>query len=402
MPYQSAHDLPSFIELSKQLDALRFWHFLIPTNQRPDIAKMKAQLHRMGETVDRFYTMLGPRNWIFHDSLPLDDIARWLDEGLPLDEMESRLIAHYGDPETLRFLINQAGRHPAMRRRLPLIELARGDHQAGRYYATVHLLLSVMDGFVNEFETVRRGLHARQIEELDASDTVVSHHMGLANAHATFRKGKSRTSEEPVDELYRNGIVHGSLLNYNNEVVASKAWNRLFAVADWAKAREKEQQPPERPPTWGELFKGIAKNAEARKAIEAWRPETYRLGDSGFENHPAHQSCKAFLDFWQRKNYKGLTDLLPTSAHKAYGNRTIYQVRNEYAELTLESFKITEVNNTAPAICEIAVELRINGEDNAARLRWIHEDNDGRSQVASLPGQWHLAIWGPAAYLKRH
>jgi hypothetical protein len=49
----------------------------------------------------------------------------------------------------------------------------------------------------------------------------------------------SKTSNEEVFELYRNGIVHGVLLNFNNAVVASKAWNRLFAVADWATSREK-------------------------------------------------------------------------------------------------------------------------------------------------------------------
>src|SRR5262249_15562979 len=119
--------------------------------------------------------------------------------------------------------------------------------------ATVHVLLSVMDGFVNEFESVRRGLHARETEDLNAWDSVVGHHMGLTSAHRTFTKSKGATSEEPVCELYRNGIVHGMLLDYDNDVVATKAWNRLFAVMDWAKAREKEQEPAKPQPTWREV-----------------------------------------------------------------------------------------------------------------------------------------------------
>src|SRR6202035_1092760 len=219
------------------------------------------------------------------------------------------------------------------------------------------------------------------------------------NAHATFKKGKSTTSEDPVYELYRNGIVHGSLLNYNNEIVAGKAWNRLFAVADWAKARTKEQQPPNVSLTWGELFRGIAMNAETKKAIEAWQPAAWRLGESGFTDHPAHQTCRAFLDSWRSRNYKSMAELLSASVHNTYGNSTIHQVRTRYAELSLEDFRITEVSVTAPAICEVATELVIEGESVTARLRWVYEDTTGQPRVTPQPGQWRLTIWEPRAYL---
>ncbi|MFE4492425.1 hypothetical protein ACFRKD_08185 [Streptomyces niveus] len=77
---------------------------------------------------------------------------------------------------------------------------------------------------------------------------------GSAHRPQDIHKGRSATREEPVYELYRNGIVHGSILNYDNITVATKAFNRLLAVADWAVARGKEEQhQAEEPATWSSV-----------------------------------------------------------------------------------------------------------------------------------------------------
>lgn len=36
---------------------------------------------------------------------------------------------------------------------------------------------------------------------------------------------------------------------FDNEVVATKVWNRLFAVADWPDARQRQAEPVEPAPT---------------------------------------------------------------------------------------------------------------------------------------------------------
>jgi hypothetical protein len=59
MTYNSAHDLPSFVELSKQLNDLKPLSFLLPKDQRGEFAKLEAQLKEMADTVDDFYTLLG-------------------------------------------------------------------------------------------------------------------------------------------------------------------------------------------------------------------------------------------------------------------------------------------------------------------------------------------------------
>ena len=227
--YVSARDLPSIAEMIKTLDGMGLLTRVVARSQRPEILRLKKQIEDHVEAVDGFYAVLGSRHWILHESLGLDlvrDVA-----ALPPDEAEERLLAHYRDPEALARMIRLVRNHSAMRPRNHLLERAERDFAERRYYSAILVLLAAMDGFVNDLDPQqRRGLHARTPDEMAAWDSVVGHHMGLANAHQTFVKGFYKTSDAEVYELYRNGIVHGMLTNFDNEIVAAKAWNRLFAV----------------------------------------------------------------------------------------------------------------------------------------------------------------------------
>ena len=400
MPYQSARDLPSFVEMSQQLSSLKLLRFLIPRSERPKVKEVEAQPNFLGNTVDEFYAVLGPRNWIFHDTLNLQDIADLLAASADPAEAERRLIDYYKGLDNLHFLVRGLGAFEALRKRRHLVQRAYDDYMAERNYACIHVLLSVMDGFVNEFETVRRGLHAREAEELDAFDSVVGHHMGLTRAHSTFRSRKGATSSEPVFELYRNGIVHGTLLNYDNDVVATKAWNRLFALVDWAKARQKEQKPPPTQPSWKEIFAQLADNARKQKANEAWKPLRLEPADEGFQAHGAYVTCEQYLSYWGQRNYGAMAAMLSSMTRNAYGAKMPRQIRQEYSSYTLSSYEIVEINHTAPAVCEVKAELLLNEhERRTVQFRWVYEDDRGDFVASSLPGAWRLMIWGPAAFL---
>ncbi len=89
-----------------------------------------------------------------------------------------------------------------MRPRIPLLQMALVDYESGRFYSTVLVLLSVMDGFVNDLDTAqRKGLHARSPEDMVAWDSVVGHHLGLSHAHQSFIKGHYKTSVDETTEL---------------------------------------------------------------------------------------------------------------------------------------------------------------------------------------------------------
>jgi hypothetical protein len=318
------------------------------------------------------------------------------------EDAERQLIDYYMDSDDPHFLVRPLRAFPALRKRMHLIQRAKDDYFAGRYYACVLVLLTVMDGFVNEFEAVRQGLHAREAEELDAFDSVVGHHMGLTNAHKTFRKSKGTTDEEPVYDLFRNGILHGILLNYDNEVVATKAWNRLFAVVDWAKAREKEQLPRKPDPTWKELLAQLAENARQQKMLEAWRPETLTSADDGFRTHPAYQACARFLSYWVQRNYGGIATLVMKQTRDAYGSSMPRHINFEYSRYHLSQFAIRRLEHSAAAICTIEVVLVFEtGDEKPASLRWAYENEKGDSVVPPQAGEWHIVLWSPVAFLRQ-
>lgn len=400
MDYKSAHDLPSFLELSTQLKSFKVLRHLIPKTERPDMDELERQLRYLGDTVDEFYRVLGPRNWIFHDSLPVDYIAELLTSP-NVDDVETGLITHYNTPENLTFLMGRLWGLPAMGKRKSLLVKARDDFYCERYYACIHVLLSVMDGFVNEFETVRRGLHAREAEELKAWDSVVGHHMGLTNAHKTFTRAKSATNEEPIFELYRNGIVHGSQLNYDNVVVATKAWNRLFAVDDWARATLKEKQPAPTRPSWKGLLAQIAENDKRRRAAEAWQPSQVFVDEAGFAQHPAMIAADLFLASWVQQNYGQMAQSVSTDTQTANGAAMPRKVRLEYEPFRLGTYTIIAVDHAAAAICIVTVELGFeDGSERVGRMRWIYEDTEGKPVASSLPGTWRLLLWGPYTFLE--
>ncbi|MFF4733907.1 hypothetical protein ACFY3M_53950 [Streptomyces mirabilis] len=141
MSYQSAHDLPSFPEMERNLAALRlFW----PT--RAQATSLERQMRELGDTVDAFYDLLSEKNWIFHDHLSVSVIQNILSQApqAPQDaeRAEAMLIEHYHDSERLSFMIRMLRKLPAMNRRLALVDRAQEDYFAGRYYACIHVLLT--------------------------------------------------------------------------------------------------------------------------------------------------------------------------------------------------------------------------------------------------------------------
>lgn len=110
--------------------------------------------------MDGFYAVLGSRHWILHESLGPDLVREVMT--LQPDQAQQELVDHYRDPEALRSMIWRVRSHPAMRPRNHLLERAEADFLERRHYSTVLLLLTVMDGFVNDIDQQqRRGLHTR-------------------------------------------------------------------------------------------------------------------------------------------------------------------------------------------------------------------------------------------------
>ena len=243
-PYGSARDLPSYQEMDHQIQGGKLLTRFIAPKQRSKLLEIEGELNHLVAVVDRFYDWLGPLNWIFHELLPISDVEAILDRATTPEEAEQGLIEIYRETDKLAFWTRRLYGVEGLRERSHQIERAREHYFADQFDSAALHLIAVMDGFVNDFEPDRRrGLASRDPDDMTAWDSVVGHHLGLTNALKAYDKTIKKRVDEEVYELYRHGIVHGSITQYDNVVVATKAWNMLFAVVDWATATKKNRQP---------------------------------------------------------------------------------------------------------------------------------------------------------------
>lgn len=400
-PYGSARDLPSVKELEAQITAFRRLGPLLPKEVRQELKLLQGKHQHIVEIVDSFYSLLGERNWVFTDDFNLTSIEAVTNTESPLSA-EERLISYYKTAQGITFQLGRLHRFKAMRPRIPLLQKALTDYNEGRYYSTVLVVLSVMDGFVNDVDTgSRRGLHARSEEDMVAWDSVTGHHLGLSHAHKTFTKGFYKTSTSEITDLFRNGIMHGNLVNFDNEVVATKAWNRLFAVADWADARERQTIAAEPTQSLGDAFKELKLSREQSSKIREWQSFTYDPSTAIQDPPAVFSTCLDFLKRWHAKQWAPVgAHFLEIGSSRSSVGKLAVNAKDLYLTLDLTAWVILRVRHTAPAVAFTDLELEVNGVTYRTDLRWVHVNETGMTTPESEPGRWFLSKYGPSHFLK--
>ena len=402
-PYRSAHDLPSFVAMRQQLKAFQALTLFVMRAKRSEIAELETRMNEMADRVDAFYDRLGSRHWVFNDWMNVSAIDAILDETFTPEEAEHRLIELYRDAEATKWHLLRLRGVPGLRERHHLLARAREDYDAGRFDACTLLLISVMDGFVNDFEaSERQGLAARDADEMVAWDSVTGHHLGLTNALKPFLKTIKKRIDEEVFEVHRHGIVHGSVVNFNNVIVATKAWNLLFAVVDWSIATTKkateDAKPP--PPTLRETFGRLAEHGRKKKARELFEPWTISRESEAFDNDEVVVQSKLFFEAWQKKQWGRLVPLMPPQliGQKSTGQAAEYTKSwfdmHEGTDVVLE-----RVEYTQSSVAEARGEATIDGTTGNLRLRWVRYNNEGNLALNDEAGSWHLAVVAPHTYL---
>lgn len=111
-------------------------------------------------------------------------------------------------------MITRMNRFSDMRPRIPLLEKAEQDYLQGRYYSSILVTATVMDGFVDDAfrSDGRKGLHARESEELHVGDCVATVWDGLPSVQKAFMKLIRARMDEPVCAVYRNHARDGHRL----------------------------------------------------------------------------------------------------------------------------------------------------------------------------------------------
>lgn len=352
---------------------------------------------------DIFNDTFASVGWIAYESMNLEAMkeAVSIAKSLGLEEAEKYLANHY-DAETLKWGIMRFNGNADFRRRLRLIELAKEDYLAKRYYACIPLLLSLLDGIVNDVSK-HVGFFAQSVD-MTAWDCIAAHETGLQALAALVTKGRNKTNEEPITIPYRNGILHGRELAFDNKIVAAKCWAALFAARDWAMAISEGKKTPKakKKISWPELLSKIAETSRQRKLIDAWKPRVMaELTYLPFSGEPANlpsgtpeRAVCEFIDNWCKRRYGLLAETLLYFVETPKGKKA-GMAKEDFGRNVPLSFKITSVEDHAAAISQVLVELIFTNESTEIKkevsVRVMYQDPENNPLVRGEPsGAWKI------------
>jgi hypothetical protein len=381
-----------------------------------ELAKVEA-LSRSAEELasipDRFNDLFAERGWIIYELMNLEVAKAAINkaESEDIDGAETDLVNYYDD-ETVGWNITNMKRVEAFSARWHLAQKARIDYREARYHACVPVVLALLDGLVNEAHEKGRGIKLGFFAEdanLEAWDSISAHSKGLSALANIFRKGRKKTTTKQITIPYRNGILHGMDLGYDNKMVAAKAWAALFSVRDWAMKAEKgllDPQPQEKPITWSQVIKQISDNEAEKLKLQEWKPRDIKLGQNipaagcpdDYDKWTPERTLAEFLSSWKmaKPDYRTMSDcvLLNSRDNK---NAMPARIRKIYNSKHLQSFEFTGIRDTAAARTVIQANLVYeefgNQVEKVVEFIMINKDIDGKPAVRGPESCWFILFW---------
>lgn len=399
MPYGTMEDLPSVIEARQMLLGMRLLGWVGGRKLRAQARDLKTSLDEITGVVERFYAILGEWGWIFHDDLNLEAMSA-IAASADSETAQQRLIDYYMSGDHIQWSLRRLGHHPAMRPRLELAQKALHDYQERRFYSSVLILLSVVDGFVNDFEPARRkGLHARESEEMSAWDKAAGHHQGLANAHRVYNQRVIKLDSTEQFELRRNGLVHGMLPNFDNPVIATKAWNLLFAVSDWADGEVARLAPKEDEPTLREALRRYADFQSLKKKSDAFEPYEIPGSDPDAEGLREFAAAREFLVGWETHRWGPVGEFFIRFGDQASDvGKQAREARSLYENNPLDDWSITRVRRQTSSLALVEVDFVVGGVARQGVIRLVLCDESNGIELDPDAGRWFVAPYYPESF----
>lgn len=369
--------------------------------QVPNLVSKTEELVNMP---DRFNERFSKKGWIAYESMNFELMSKAVklaDEG-KFEEANELIVEHFNE-DTLKWGLTFMKALEEYRIRDHLAQKAKQDYLEGRYHACVPVVLTIIDGIVNDVE--QKGFFAEGID-LTAWDSIAAHSTGLQELSRLFNSPRKKTTTEEITVPYRHGILHGRDLGFDNEIVAAKAWATLFAIRDWALAiRQGKKHPKEKEPepSFIEVLKSYAKTQEQKKKLEAWKPRDLTPGkdfsEAGlpedYENNSPEYALSLFLHYWEKSNYGKMASLIKTFVDAPLSKRA-GEIRKQFQGKILTGFKLVKINDFAAAMTEISLELDIQYEERRITkeigVRIINEDQNGNPVIRGESGGNWLII----------
>jgi len=415
----SAKDLPRFKELQEQLKQVESLKFLLPMRKLlgenaskmeetyKQLAEFEKQLNKMISTIDEFNRVFNDLGWVLFENLDLTTAEKALSiaKEKNLEEADQFLI-NYFSPEWVGKHLVYLKHLQSFRPRFELTQKAQLDYQEGRYYACIYVILAMIDGWVNELNIInhqRVGFFAES-SELIAYDSITAYPEGLVKLQKVFSKSRQKTHTEDITIPYRNGILHGMDLGFDNKAVAAKCWAALFCVRDWAiKAERNELDPPPTEPREEKSFMesciSYQKTINEGKQLKEWQPRNINIGKDipatgsleEYSSSTPEQKLVEFLQLWEKRNYGKMS-----ACFTPIFSMSPKTVNSNYSPYQLLSWEIEEIKDLTAIASDVDVKVNIQNGDQEKELRYQYRlvCSDQEGNIANIPNNntsWGLA-----------
>ena len=365
-------------------------------------SEIKKQAEILG-IPDRFNEIFAQYGWIAYESMSLEVMRKAISysESEGIEKAELYLAESY-DKDALKWGIQRFNGNDEFRRRIRLATLAKDDYLEERYHACTPLLLSLLDGLVNDVSK-HVGFFAESVD-MTAWDCIAAHETGLQTLTSLMTKGRNKTNEDVITIPYRNGILHGRELSFDNRIAAAKCWAALFAARDWAVAisEGKKTPKPKEQVSWRKLLAQIAENGRQKKLLESWSPRTESelshlpcsLESSMLPFGTPERAVAEFLENWCKRRYGLLAEALlyftDTSSGKKAG-----LARDDFGRNIPVSFEILSVEDQAAAASHVKVNLMFQSPEGEVHkkisIRVVYQDEQNNPLVRSEEtGNWKV------------
>lgn len=396
------------------------------------IEKIEREMNELATLPDRFNEQFIEKGWICYENLYIGvaKTAVELAEAGNTEAAEEELVANY-ESETIEQQLNwlkQVGpfldkAEPVVEKedefvdretqsRFDLAQKALEDYDAGRYHACVPVVWALADGLAQQSYVNAHG-QGGALSSVEANheawNSIAGHSTGLERLKEIVMIGRKATRTEKIEIPYRHGIMHGMDLNYDNEIVAAKTWNILFAVGEWAREAETDDLAPsgnegesEFSSVLGQLREAAERHEETQKSkkrIEEWEAREISVGEdipaSGYPREYADETPEralvTLLSKWEDENYGHMAQFLTETDGEPEEPGSI---RNQFKHSKLKSFELVEIYD-GPAFSDIAVKLYTEQfEEDVAEekeVRMVRIMDDGTAAVrGSGEGKWVL------------
>lgn len=349
---------------------------------------------------DRFNNFFADHGWIMYGMMSVEvaKLAVEKAESGDFKGAEEILLAYY-NIETVSFQLRRLRSIKAFQSRMDLALKALKDYEEERYHACIPVVLALTDGLVNELHGDHKGISA-ETTELEAWDSIAAHSKGLGKIVRILRKGRRKTTTDKISLPYRNGILHGTDLGYDNKVVAAKTWATLFSVGEWAlKVERGEQEAPEEKPqkALSEILTSIQESEKFKQEIRNWKPrETISFNPDLFCKNSPEYVLNEFLSYWMQKNYGKMVGILPRKIFEP--KKAPARIREHYSDKVLKTFEYISIVDVALSNTTIEVKLQLEelGEvkERVHKFIMINEDEQGHPvSVSKENSKWITYTW---------